>query len=218
VAPVLQCPECGTKHPLAKIPDGATFACDGCGRMLKVPPDVRRTPAPVSPAASATAVAPVAQPAAAADDIVATRAVPRAQAAPTPLQPPTRSVPRWVRLLLWILAVPLGFIIVFGFARATGLFTGTQLEDIFLATGWHRFVPLIRVLPIVALVIAGIVQGGVVLLSRRAGRRGSRSGGLDAGRPVGAATAQLRGRNSHRASGVGPSAPARGDAARSTGA
>jgi hypothetical protein len=203
---------------LARIPDGSTFPCEGCGRMLKVPTEVRRTPAPVSPAASATVAAPVAQPVATADDIAATRAVPRSQPAPIPLQTATRGVPRWVRLVLWIIAVPLGFIIVFGFARATGAFTGTQLEDIFLATGWHRFVPLVRVLPFVALVIAGIVQGGVALLMRRRQRRSPHRGGLESGGPAVAATsARFGGRNRHRASGASPSTSAGRGAARSAG-
>jgi hypothetical protein len=219
VAPVLQCPECGTKHPLADIPDGGTFRCDGCGRTLKVPSEVRRAPASVAPGSAATAAAPVAQPVPAADDIAATRAVPRSQPAAIPLQQTTRSVPRWARFLLWIVAVPLGFMIVFGFARATGVFTGTQLEDIFLATGWHRFWPLVRVLPFVALVIAGIVQGGVVLLMRRGQPRGSGRGGLATGTSeVAATSARFGGRNSHRTSAATSSSARRGDAARSTGA
>lgn len=183
--------------------------------MLKVPPDLRRSPAPAPPAAAAAAA--VAQPVPVADDIAATRAVPRAQGAPTPLQPATQGVSRWVRLLLWIVAVPLGFMIVFGVGRGVGVFTGTQLEDIFLATGWHRFVPLVRLLPFVALVIAGIVQGGVALLMRSRQRRGPRRG-LATGKPAAATTAQLGGRNSKSASAVSSSMSARrGGAARSTG-
>ena len=37
MAPVLQCPECGTKHPLGDIGERTAFPCTGCGRQLKVP-------------------------------------------------------------------------------------------------------------------------------------------------------------------------------------
>jgi hypothetical protein len=37
VAPVLLCPECGTKHPLAGVGSRSAFPCSGCGRTLKVP-------------------------------------------------------------------------------------------------------------------------------------------------------------------------------------
>jgi hypothetical protein len=72
-----------------------------------------------------------------------------------------------MRLLLWIFAVPFAFLVVFFVARASGFFTHQQLTDVFLANGRSRFWPLARLLPIVALLIALIVQGGVVLLSRR---------------------------------------------------
>jgi hypothetical protein len=76
-------------------------------------------------------------------------------------------VSRWARLLLWLVAVPLGFLLVFGFARAFGFFTSTQLQDVFLA---DMFWPVIRLLPFVALVTATIVHGGVLLLGRRRAR------------------------------------------------
>jgi hypothetical protein len=75
-------------------------------------------------------------------------------------------VPFWMRLLVWIVAVPLGFLIVFGFARVAGLLTQTQLEDVFLDTGWHRFWPVARMLPFVALVTAAIVHFSVLFMSR----------------------------------------------------
>jgi hypothetical protein len=166
MAPVLQCPDCKTKHPLDAIGDRVAFPCDGCGRTLKVPEMARATSAPAAeapapPPREPTQVMPVAAP-----------EPPPAAAPPPPPPAPTVGTARakvswWMRLLLWIFAVPVSFLIVFFVARASGFFTHEQLTDVFLANGRSRFVPLARLLPIVALLIALIVQGGVILLSRR---------------------------------------------------
>lgn len=168
MAPVLQCPECGTKHPLDAVRDRAAFPCEGCGRVLKVPGELRR-PEP-APAKESTPAAP------AADRTQALPHVPPISPIPDPRLPPApapRTVPWWMRLILWIIAVPIGFYVVFLVARAVGLFSKSQFEDVFLANGWGRFWPLARLLPVVALAIAGIVQGGVVLLGRLLYRPGS---------------------------------------------
>jgi hypothetical protein len=75
-------------------------------------------------------------------------------------------VPVPIRLLIWIVAVPIGFLLVFGFARAVGVLSSTQLEDVFLETGWGRFWPVARLLPFVALVTASIVHFTVLYLSK----------------------------------------------------
>ena len=75
-------------------------------------------------------------------------------------------VPFWMRLLIWIVAVPVGFIVVFGVARALGFLSQSQLEDVFLETGWNRFWPVARLLPFTALLTAGIVQFAVLYISR----------------------------------------------------
>jgi hypothetical protein len=80
-------------------------------------------------------------------------------------------VPWWMRFILWLIAVPLGFIVVFMVARAFDLFTSNQLSDLFLANNPGRFWPAARLLPFVALVTASIVQLGVYLLARWRGRR-----------------------------------------------
>ncbi|HEV7524452.1 MAG TPA: hypothetical protein VGP92_05770 [Acidimicrobiia bacterium] len=192
MAPVLQCPDCGEKHPLSRVPDAGAFACDGCGRVLKVPEAVgqRRAaaaaaaaaPPPVpTPAVRPTPVASaVANPNAAAPES-ATRAVPAvdeqalgALSGRTGRRPTARlaPVPRWMRLLLWFVAVPLSFMFVFLTARAVGMFTTNQLSDVFLANNTGRFVPVARLLPFVALMTAVLVHGGVYLVARLRGRRG----------------------------------------------
>ena len=75
-------------------------------------------------------------------------------------------VPFWMRLLIWIVAVPVGFIVVFGVARAIGFLSQSQLEDVFLETGWNRFWPVARLLPFTALLTAGVVQFAVLYISR----------------------------------------------------
>ena len=87
--------------------------------------------------------------------------------APRPTKDPSSAaaddlVPaRPIRFLLWIVAVPLGFMIVFWLAKAFGVLTTNQVTDVALANGWGRFWPIVRLLPFVALATAGIVQGGV---------------------------------------------------------
>jgi hypothetical protein len=94
-------------------------------------------------------------------------------------------VPWWMRFILWLIAVPLGFIVVFSIARAFNLFTSNQLSDLFLANNPGRFWPAARLLPFVALVTAGFVQVGVYLLARWRGRRTSASAAIGVGGGVG---------------------------------
>jgi len=194
MAPVLQCPDCGTKHPLASVPDAGTFPCRGCGRTLKVPEVVPRTArtgtAPVTPPAATAAPtagaaappsSPVQEPSVPAAPAPATRAMPAAERSIDPPRPipkavlgPTPTfapVPLWMRFALWVVALPLSFFVVFLLARATGLFTSSQLSDVFLANGGNRFWPIIRILPFVALLTAALVHGGVYAIARQRGRR-----------------------------------------------
>ena len=190
MAPVLQCPDCGTKHPIATVPDAPAFACTGCGRALKVPASVPRAAAAAPVAVSAPdpaspAAAPISKPTPILEpDVQRTAALPvvepgdrpagPAEAAPAPPAPIDRSyrkVPWWARLLLWIVAVPLSFFIVFIIARGLGVFTSSELSDVFLASDSSRFWPLARLLPFVALLTACFVQGGVLLLTRRKSMR-----------------------------------------------
>ena len=161
MAPVLQCPDCGTKHPIDVASSSAAFRCSGCGRTLKVPEEFRPAAAPaVAPdPARTTAMAAVApaRPASANGGRTLSRRKVRAQAG---------VVPFWMRLLIWIVAVPVGFIVVFGLARAIGFLSQSQLEDVFLETGWNRFWPVARLLPFTALLTAAVVQFAVLYISR----------------------------------------------------
>ena len=185
MAPILQCPDCGTKHPLDDVPDTGSFACRGCGRVLKVPESVGNRARGGQPAPAPTP-ADVVVPPTAPNDTAATRALPtvttnrskptspsKAQPASAPgvARPALGSVPWWMRLLLWVVAIPIGFVLVFFAARVLGYFTSAQLSDLFLASSRNRFWPVARLLPFVALVIALLVQGGVYAIARLRARR-----------------------------------------------
>ncbi len=196
MAPVLQCPDCNTKHPLSTVPDHGAFPCRGCGRMLKVP-DLSRpaTRPPAAGNASRPVPAPVAAPAVQQPTVAApvaemppresTRAMPVMEQNATRAAPPPRrdvrasggaaTVPVGYRILLWIVAIPAAYFLVFALARAFGFFTSENLTDLFLANGTSRFWPLARLLPFVALVAAAIVHGGVYALARLRARRQSPS-------------------------------------------
>jgi hypothetical protein len=144
MAPVLQCPDCGQKHPIDAIGDVPAFRCKGCGRMLKLPEQLRVAKPDEAPP-------------------------PPAVFPPRPVPPTMRErrkgpvgneLPRFVRVLIWFVAVPLGFVLVFGTTRALGLLSQRQLEDAFLLSGWNRFWPIVRVLPFWALITAVIVHFG----------------------------------------------------------
>jgi hypothetical protein len=199
VAPVLLCPECGTKHPLNGLGSRSAFPCSGCGRTLKVPavahaaadrvtasappPTVDDLPWPVAPTP-----APTMDPHATQTFSAASVRPPAPIAGIEPLPPPAGTAPemprpvgrgtadlippRPIRFLLWFVAVPVAFLIVFAFARAVGLLTTNEVTDVALASGWGRFWPIVRMLPFVALGAAGIVQGGVYGIAQvRANRR-----------------------------------------------
>src|SRR5258707_11389469 len=57
MAPVLQCPDCGEKHPLSKVPTQGAFPCQGCGRVLKGPEAVGQRAAAQTAAARPVPVA-----------------------------------------------------------------------------------------------------------------------------------------------------------------
>ncbi|HTD49812.1 MAG TPA: hypothetical protein VK771_04390 [Acidimicrobiia bacterium] len=203
MAPVLLCPECGTKHPLNGIGSRSAFPCTGCGRTLKVPAVAHaaadRVSASPPPAPVDDLPWPVASTTAPAMDPHATQTLAAASVPPMPpmggiqpLPPPAVTAretpapvrisgrggmvdlipPRPIRFLLWFVAVPVAFLVVFAFARAVGLLTTNEVTDVALASGWSRFWPIVRMLPFVALGAAGIVQGGVYGIAQvRASRR-----------------------------------------------
>jgi hypothetical protein len=96
-----------------------------------------------------------------------------------PIDPESLKPPLILRLVLWVIALPLGSLLTFAFASALGVLTKSQLEDTFLRADWGRFVPIARLLPFCALATALLVQLGVFLLEQLHARnlRARRAGG-----------------------------------------
>jgi hypothetical protein len=88
-----------------------------------------------------------------------------------PVLPGSVRTPMLVRLGLWVVALPLGTLLVFLIASSVGVLTKSQLEDTFLLTGWGRFLPIARILPFCALATALLVQLGVLGFQRLRARR-----------------------------------------------
>jgi hypothetical protein len=111
---------------------------------------------------------------------------PPRRVAPPPMRragPRGTELPRIARFAIWIVAVPLGFLIVFEGARIFGLLSQRQVENVFLLPGWNRFWPVARLLPIWALVTTLIVHfGNIGIEYWRAKRRENPGGGRGRGR------------------------------------
>jgi hypothetical protein len=182
---------------LDNLGGAATFRCGGCGRALKIPAQFRgeaaapgsapgrRPPPPgggeptqalpklppvvAAPTPSAAGANGDAPPPA---DVPPGPAVRRPRPAPESLKPPLI-----LRLILWVIALPVGSLLVFAIASSFKILTRSQLEDTFLRADWARFTPIARLLPFCALATALIVQLGVFGLERLRARNLSRGTG-----------------------------------------
>ena len=144
MAPVLVCPECSTKHPLDSIGPRSVFPCEGCGRTLKVPVQaIVSTSAASSPAARTPATpAPSGDPNAT-HVFSPQEPVADGEALTTPDPSPASPLrdlapidewrdpvpPRWARFALWVVAIPLAFIVVFALARRVGFAGGVGFDE-----------------------------------------------------------------------------------------
>ena len=88
--------------------------------------------------------------------------------APTPHR--TRA-PWWLRVVAWVIAVPLGLALVGLPARNLGYLDSQKLLDVLIGKGTDRYLPLVVIVLLWALVTALLVQliieGGAWLLRRR---------------------------------------------------
>jgi len=198
MARALECPACGARHRLDALPSSGTFRCEQCGQVLRVPTAVASDPDAPSPPPRTGAPAPVAPPprrrpadapaataAAGVSATVSASAPDRSDSddnrrrAPAPAARPTkRSRVAWYwRLLAWIVAVPVAFFLTAWPAYELGFIEKDDLLDIFVGTGIGRYLRLVIVTLVWALVTALIVQvlveGGRVRAARRRRARGT---------------------------------------------
>jgi hypothetical protein len=114
--------------------------------------------------------------------------------------PAGRPVPWWARLVLWVLAVPLGALVAAVLANSIGFFTYNDVENAFLETTWSRFVPLVRLVPLWAVAAALIVHLGVVGIDRWMRARSTVGVAEDPAHPGAPATTRRRPFGRERAS------------------
>ncbi len=187
----IQCPSCGRKHRVSGLPDAPTFKCEGCGKPLKIPTQFRpsvmassRHVRPVdSPHPESTAVLPprptrAAAPVAAAAPAAAAPAAARAAKVPRPVAgtaPKNETVARPLRVLAWVVALALGLVVTLWVARITGWLSGDRLVDVFIQTGFTRYIRVIAIAPVWALfttlLLTLFLEGGRTLARRRAEKR-----------------------------------------------
>jgi len=174
----LQCPTCGYVHSLDDIGPEPTFRCHGCDRMLSVPPmpgrpgsseaetaalrlggagagaDEGGPPTGFWPAPSRGETGPVDVPAGRDDQL-------------PPKVRPERPVSRVIRALVWIVAFPVGFLIVALPLRAVGVLDVNRAIDIFAGASIGRFAVLLLMLPLWAAVSATLAHFSLEALGRR---------------------------------------------------
>jgi hypothetical protein len=168
------------RHRLDGLVPESTFRCERCGQKLLVP--ATAASASTSSPSSTTAVAPpprrgVSGPSVggspSAVPIVATSGVtvtlpaegeapPRVPPSTTPVRGPDPHGPKGVawywRLLAWIVAIPLGFVLAVLPSYEFGLISKDDVLDVFVGSGADRYARLALVTVIWAVVTALLVQ------------------------------------------------------------
>lgn len=186
-APTFRCDRCGQ---VLKVPtpvssagsDGPPPPARRSGTAPVAPPPRRADPAQQNgPAAdTATQAAPVRTAAAVSATVAAAGPAEEAEDTRRRERRPARStsakkkVAWWWRLLAWIVAVPLGFVITAWPAYELGFIKKDDVLDIFVGTGSGRYVRLAIATAVWALVTALLVQllveGGRAWAARRKAR------------------------------------------------
>lgn len=189
MARALQCPDCGHREPLDNVAAADQFRCHGCGRALKVPQEFR-TNGSDSPAEPIHEPDPEVTPPTESDVPESTRVLARVSAdaaiAPNTSAAPTLTrierealaaqayampLPLVVRLAAWALWLPIGLGFTFWFALKVEWLNKDHLVDTLGKVTWDRFVPIARLLPLAALIVALLVHVTILLLERWYGRR-----------------------------------------------
>ena len=196
MAPALECPACGMRHRLDGLEPATTFRCERCGQKLLVPttttvaasgstapapapgpgapvrpPRRRAGPSPTAAGAGAAAAGvTVTLPASGAGD--ASPPVPRETARRRSSRPAERRRVAWYwRLVAWIVAVPLGFVLAVVPSYELGFISKDDVLDVFVGSGTDRYVRLGVVTLVWAVVTAVLVQLFVEVGRSMANRR-----------------------------------------------
>ena len=177
----LQCPTCSYVHALDDIGPEPTFRCHGCDRMLSVPPLPGRGPEAETgndDGGPPTGFWPASGPA---EGRPAATSARRAAQLP-PAVRPERRVSRVIRALVWIVAFPVGFLVVALPLRAVGLLDVNRAIDIFAGASLGRFAVLLLMLPLWAAVSATLAHVVLETLARR--RRGAPDSAVPGPAPI----------------------------------
>jgi hypothetical protein len=87
-------------------------------------------------------------------------------------------LPLWVRILIWVVALPLGLVIVGIPARSAGYLTSQKLLDVIVKHDLGRFVPIVVIVVlwalVTALLVTALVEGGRWWMVRRRARKSDR--------------------------------------------
>jgi hypothetical protein len=107
-----------------------------------------------------------------------------------------------LRVLAWVVALVLGLVVTLWVARVTGWLSGDRLVDVFIQTGFARYIRVIAIAPVWALfttlLLTLFLEGGRGLARRRAEKRAAedtsrRGGGRGQSAPVDAGEADATG-------------------------
>ena len=189
MARALQCPDCGHREPLDNVVDFDQFRCHGCGRALKVPVELRQAQGADATDLAGPAMPPT--PPEPADDPVPTRVLARASETdliPGGASPETRSrsrveraaqaatapgerLPLAARLAVWVLWLPLGLGFTYLLALKLDWITQDDLIETVGEVTWDRFMPIARIIPLAALLVAVLVHVTITGLERWLGNR-----------------------------------------------
>jgi hypothetical protein len=85
------------------------------------------------------------------------------------------ALPLWLRILVWVVALPLGLVIVGVPAREAGYLTSQKLLDVIVKHDLGRFVPIVVIVAlwalVTALLVTALVEGGRWWMLRHRARK-----------------------------------------------
>ena len=167
MARAIRCGSCGASNPLESKVGITTQMCHSCGTAITIPPSAQNRRASDRSTRPPTTPAPVKQ--------RSPRRVPTNPVAGTESANQPRTRPWLVRVLAWVLAIPLAFLLVGIPARLGGYLTSQKLLDVIIKHNITRFVPVFLIILAwalaTAILVTLIVEISSLLLDHRRLRR-----------------------------------------------